>query len=804
MLSDAARSEIYRDLALTDQAIQEIERIRKGGPARKVGKSALTNMVTYLYSPAMGDHLICESRTCEALCFMEQEYSGRALEIYPQREMQRVERFSAGGHRSTTNIICDALMICRNEIVFVECKYRTELKKLARKNPDEWIETEQGWSRPAAERWAQSRGCRYLIWTPPEPHGYALANMEVLFPFLGREIAPSEKRFANHVLRAASDKPIPLITLLEDSEPEALSIIMTLFAQRRLFGTIQSGLISQPESFFIGTDEHRINELTESMLRRIKESLAPITVKDPLHLATKVDYERGKARLARATAIIEGKTPPTRRYQKLVAAVREALRSGTSALAVCLTHYANSGSPDSKLSEPQQNAIEKVFKEYWDTAKSKSVADLHGRLKNLCKQAGIDDVPSKTTLRLRLKRRSQAKHDLANAGNRGYHANKPVSDPSIRSIRAIAPFTVAHVDATKFDHRSAAATCPGYPFSCPVLYSSIDGATGEILGRSLTFGPPSRFGLALLFRDIVFRHGRFPMAIIADRGSEMWSEMIIAFAAHYQITLYMRPAGAGRFGSQIENALREINTNVAHLLIGSTQPDMQGRAVDGKMKSYRTARLDFGSVVSTLDHVLFKLWPDRPIGELGGSPNELKAQLATFGDGGRHIARDDDFLLATSVPIKKYKARSTGTLRIRYREYASEELTLALRRHGSPKQVRLDCTDPSRVYVRCGPTWIRAHSTSSLSLAVSTELDRIFDGVFTRDRARANRLAKEKFRAEVLDRVDHTNASAPATKDVQPAAAPTDPEENTSIKPNDLSLWQFDSSETPLCEEVER
>ena len=55
-----------------------------------------------------------------------------------------------------------------------------------------------------------------------------------------------------------------------------------------------------------------------------------------------------------------------------------------------------------------------------------------------------------------------------------------------------------------------------------------------------------------------------------------------------------------------------------------------------------------------------------------------------------------------------------------------------------------------------------------------------------------------------MDRVDHANASAPATKDVQPGVAPTSPAKNTSTLPKDPISWKFDTSETPLCVEVDR
>lgn len=358
----------------------------------------------------------------------------------------------------------------------------------------------------------------------------------------------------------------------------------------------------------------------------------------------------------------------------------------------------------------QVAAIEHVINQYWNRGTCTRLDDLHCRLRRHCADALISDVPSKASLSRAVKRRSSAKHDLATGGNRLFHTNKPPSDPVTRSVRAIGFMHMVQIDSTKFDHRSAATTCPALPFSCPTLYSAIDQATGAIVGRSLSFGPPSRFGIALLLRDIVDRHGQLPLSITLDRGSEGWSKMIVAFAAVYAVNLVMRPAGAGRFGSEIENALREINTNISHRLVGSTLIDQKGRAADAKFRSYKTARLAFVHVVEAVDHFLFKVWPDRPIGELGGTPAQRYDEAMELGVAGRSVSYDVDFELATSVPIKRagWRVNKERSLRVLYRSYSSPDLTVMLRNHGNPDEVRLDCADPSRCYVKFKLKWICA------------------------------------------------------------------------------------------------
>lgn len=806
MLDDSERTDYYACHGIPAAYIGEIERMRRESPARKVGKSALTNTVTYLFCRVMQKHLICESRTCEALGFMKWKHEQLIREIYCQVRMMRVERFSAHGHRTVGPMICDAMVYTPRGIVFLECKYSSELEILAQQNPREWIKTDSGWTRPAVERWARERGCTYQIYTPPDPHGMYWANLEVLYPLIGVEMATEEERTAKSMMKQCEVGPLALSDLLYGNQAHAMRVALLLLANRMLFGTLCAGLLDQPDSIIVGTDRSRIELLNTSMLDRVRQRLDPIDISDPVLRATPIDLKRGQDRLDRVYAMIAGEEPVTRKFRPLILRVKRARSEGRSALAECITNFHQCGSTDSKLSPPQIEAIDHIIKTEWDSGKVQRQCDLYVRFARYCEVLGMLDVPSKTALRSVLKKRSTAKHDINTGGNRKFHSRRPPSDPTDRSVRSIARFHLAHIDSTRFDHRSASTTCPEFPFSCPTLYCCIDQASHEILGRSLTFGPPSRFGLALLFRDILRRHGQLPLAITADRGSDMWSDMVIALALQFGITLNMRPAGASRYGSAIEKTLGEVNSNVAHRLAGSTLPDQKGRSVDGKYKSYRTARLTFDVVVQVVDYFLFEVWPGRPFGELGQRPNELREALSQFGTTGIPVAYDTSFEIATSVPIQNSDWRTIHghSIRAFYRGYTSTELTLRLRERGKPDEVRLDCADPTMCYVKFGREWIRAFHKDVFASQVSNELDRIFSVIYTRDMARLNRSFNDDALKKTLDRVDLANASVAATHDVQPSIAAEDDVTLPSVASasvSEVSGWDFDFDKLPTFED---
>lgn len=785
--------QVYERLKLTDQQVRSLEELRATAPAREVGTSALLNTVTMIHSRLMGRHIVVESRTCEALRVLTLElFEDDLVAIYTQPRMERVERFSANSRRSVGPITCDLLIFWKDRIELCECKPLARLAKEAQSNPHEWIAFEGGFRRPSCERWAQARGCRYTIWSPPEPSGILWANVEHLYPLLGTSYPQNFSNLARAIVRSVSTRPLPLSLLLDTFGNQSSQLVCNMLANRMLFANLHSGLIDEPGSLYISSNEERVAVFDSEALRRIRESLAPLEIDDPILTATETDIAFGRERLERVNRILAGEAPMTTRMRPLVANVNRAIAAGESPLAACITSYSTSGSRARRVTDEQLEVMRYVIRKHWKSSGAANrLTDLHLLLEREFASRGIHDVPSITTLRREVMREPSGPHDLAIGGVRQFHANRSQSDPAIRTIRSIAPFQLMHIDATKFDHRSAGECLPELPFSCPVLYCAIDAATGEVLGRSITFGAPSRFGLCLLLRDIVHRHGRLPCWWVADRGSEMWSKMIVSLAEELAIHLVMRPSGAGPYGSEIEGCLKAVNFAIAHRLAGSTLPDQAGRRVDGRFKSYRTARLLFRDVVEILDHYVFELWLDKPIGEIKGTPRQLIEQKQEqFGTYGRRVTLDDAMILRTSVPIERdIRVTKRGVIQWMYRDYTSEELTRALREHGKPDEFRADCADPSVCYAKYGTRWIRVRTANVLRNQVIEELDRIFEQIYTRDAARINRSIRRDHERKVLDRVDLANASAPANIKVTPHAdaSPNPPSESTA---ETSSIWE--------------
>lgn len=764
MLNDLDRQALYERLAIPSASRVALEEMRLASPSRKVGEHALNNVVVRLPSPLMGHAIEVESRTCEAIFVMETEVSRSALEIWPQVELRRIERLSECGRRSVNNATVDFLVYRDDAICLVECKPQKKIQRLAERDPREWVRTSTGWSRPPLEAWANQRGMRYEIWSPPELHSLYGANLFEIYSQIGCS-NESTGPIVDRLVKAAAGAPITLRAAVEKVPNLKIALVLKLIAGGVLFGTLKGALIDEPEQFYISTDRVRCEELDRKLLEGVETGLRPLCIADPVLRATKTDYSRGKARLERAERILAGDSPSTRRYAPLVKAVVAAKREGRNPLAVCITRYADCGYRDSRITDVQEDAITKTIEDFWDSGLALKRVDLWIELKKICKARGISDIPSQTTLNARIKSRPREKRDLAVGGKRQYHANRPPSDPRLRGHRALAPFSNVHIDATKFDNRVSPDVLDLIPFSCPVLYTAIDEATDDVVGRSLAFGNASRFGLNLLLRDMVFRHGRLPTGITLDRGSDLQSETMKEVALEYRIAMRKRPSGAPRYGSTAENSIGRINSDLAHRLPGSTLPDQKGRSVDGRFKSYATARIVFSTIVQILDEYLFEIRRDQQIDSHEGSPFEQTCALTNyFGEFGRCIALDDKFILLTSVPIGRKHSLEGNRLRTASRTYTSADLTRELLLGRKAEEWRLDCANPSRAYGKFGTAWITALASDCVRYQVRSPIEGIFEVLYGPDRARRKRAAKVAQRDRVLDLVDRAKASAPATE----------------------------------------
>lgn len=759
MLSDAERRLYYQGLGLRPPVVKEIEDMRIAAPAREVGQRGLTNTLVEFHSKKNARRDKLESYTSEWLFALELELFGACHEYFVQVQPKNIDRYG-----KTSSLTADFMVFEPQGIRLVECKHHTHLLKLANSKPHEWRFQDGRWDRPFVSAWAEDRGLRYDIWSPPQPHGIYQANLLVLY---AQQCSSSNADEAASIGRL--HKHLQTHTLTID---EALTQISGLtgadvaaaLASGRVFGPLRSVPLSESNRFVLYTRRAQALSSDDQLLKLIQAKVAQPLPLSPLIRASPVDYAYSEERLERVRRMISDQEKITRRFRPVVEDVLTAQAEGRSELEACLTHFANCGRRVGQLTGDQESALELAISQYRRDPNIRDETAAHDKLVEHCEAIGIRP-PCRTTFRARLHRVSPMKRGYTEGGYRGMHAVEPISDPSVRTMRCIVPGLMVHIDSTKFDERCSPDFLATLGFECPTVYIAMCSGTERPLGRAVLFGHACRNALAVLIRDIWHRQGFLPRYWIADGGAEYIGPWFNQFCSYLGASRIQPPPGNPRKNSLAENALGRINAELAHRFLGSTKPDQKGRSVTSGKKSYATACHNYATVVSHLDRYLFEDLPSTPTGvqrETASEKNERLIEL--LGNVGVATVQNmDDFLIATSIPLERDITvdRSRG---IRYlsRRYASAELLLQMRIH-APIEKRLDCVDPCRMYVKFPGKWVLALTSDSLRTSGQDELMRLFETLTDPEVRSRNTELRNAKRRERARRTAAANEAAGST-----------------------------------------
>jgi putative transposase len=798
MLSDAERACYYQSLGLDQYQIARTERMRLSSPARKVGAVALKNTVVQFWSKLNRSSRELESHTVETLCALELEMFSNSLEYFVQVRVDGVERM-INDKRYVHSATIDIMAFKPTAIVFVDCRCQEAIDLKSKEKPYDWIREGATWIHRPYKEWAEHRGYAFETWIPPRPASLYLANLMVLYAFKGEPLLDGEKRAAQTLQNRVMQKPLSILDALSSIHGLTLRTISILLASGWVFGTLQSRPLSETDRFFLFGDKQRCAEADSQWLATLEASLDRPVVDNAILCATKTDHDAAKERLARVTRMLEGTEQVTRRYRKFTDAVLACQRKGSSPLQACLTQYSRCGRRTTQLEPDQLRAMQEVVRKYWNTGAVKFKNDLHHHLDTECKNRSVA-TPSATTLGTFLRRRSSLAHALATGGRKAFHALEDPVDPVYATIPALVPGLHMHVDSTKFDDRMSTELIRSLPFACPTLYLAIDSCSPEPMGRAILFGDACRDMLMILMRDILFRHGVLPRYVSGDRGCDLSSDVFREFCGAVGITILTSPTSDPRKNGPAENGLGRVNLLLAQRLLGSTEPDKQGRKVDNRFKSYRTACHLFKTIVEEVDTCLFEDLANTPTGNSTGSPREIAEVVGgAFGNVGVAIPNDENFRILTSIPLTRdISVVGTQGYRHEHRMYRSAKLSEMLK-IATPIEKRRDCVDPTLLYFKFGDSWVSASSRDSVVMRTRGDLEQLFSTMMGRRVRSENARIRNDIARARLNRIERANASAAATAHLRLPAplAERDPSADFDVTPfGDLSgLTPFDEED---------
>lgn len=776
------RQIIYAHLQMNDHSIQQVENMIRGSGTRSVGKGALTNVRVRHNSRKNGAVRVVESHTCELVFAYELEFDEDVIGYYVQVPMHRVRRLNKNGALHLSSAHADFLVLRSTSIELVECKPAQYFEREYLSGSVDWTLGPGGWTHLPYAEWAAERQLEFRVWISPRVPGIYLQNLELCYEVLKRLPDERELSAMEKVRARTASKPASLQELAEELPEFNESMAAWMIADGRAYGTWKSVSVSDPK-FVLYQDKEQAENADRTLCEKAAESFAALSISDPLLIASATDLSRARQRLARLQAIEEGLLPTTARMAQLARKVQRAVASGQTALSACLTSYAKCGNRTSRLLPEQEQAIETVISRLWNTGKTTRPLDLFHDLEAECRRLGVEPCGRR---RLDLTRRSESptRHALMTGGLRAYQAVRPRSDPRTRSQPPLGFGQVLHIDSSDLDVRCAPSLIALLPASKAKLYIGIDGATGLPMAHSLIFGPARTDGLALLMREYVARHCKLPAMIHLDRGPENTSGWLEEFCEG-RISVRYSPTSGSAWNGLAENAIKQINFQVAHRMPGSTAPDQMGRKVDGRYKSARTARVPFLHVANAVREFLYEELPKVPDSK-GLTPNDKREEaLSLHGHVGTSCVLNDDLLIQTSLPIPVRK-RDNPLKGIRTSEgwFSSDELLYALRSH-KPTQLRSDCGNPTVLYVQIGGTWIKAFHSRVQSTALLSADEHLHD-----------HLAEPIRRCEARSRRDELSRSKHLSRRRFAEAARTEPQPRLS-EPPDAVLEESGSDGAP-------
>ena len=778
---------------LTTQQAKQLVQIAENSPARKVGKGALKNVKTRFQSNKCKDPRTSESHSAELLRLYELELDPQVLTFYCQVECKGIERLKERNGRQYNHLstaIIDLLVVGKESTWVEEIKTTSDLVKLHADKPQEWLHNDGIYSNVAHESWAKTNGISARVWSPPSPMGIYKSNLQLIVKLSDLALSSNEKSAGSKAIRSLEIGPRTIYDLMNDGHGFSPRIAANLLAGQNCFGLLQSVSLADIHLFYLFADPRHASASDKQALANSLAQLQPLSDESKLTGITTNSYNHALKKLNKIRAHEAAKTKMPRRLLETHKKVLKARYSGEDELCACIPNFSMCGNRSDRLLDLQRTSLNEAIKAFWENGIVSDYDTFVFRLKQICGSRSVS-LPGETTIRIALRASNIAKRALSTGGIRAYQAIRKSSDPAYRTLPPLACGYRLHMDASKLDVRCIPDISERNLLLSPVIYAGVDAKSRGGRAYSLIFGSARTDGLAILIRQYVYRFGELPREVLADRGSEMTANWLEGFCDLKGMDLSHAPTAGHTFNSPAENFIGRINSQLSHRLAGSTRPDQAGRAVDGAFRSRATARLQFASISSAIGEFVSD--------DLENSGPQLIEQesLALFGKVGIPQAFDEMFLIDTSPTIKLCAVDLRRGIRLVEGNFVSNEL-LRLARTEKAREMRLDCVDPTRLYVRFDSRWVVCRSSDAQRFASLPEADKLFFGMYAPQLREEMKDIKTKSKAETLTRVERANAASPSNAHLGPDALTSQEDGADPAPPSEyVPLFDFETAEEP-------
>ncbi len=228
---------------------------RTGFDSRMVGVTARSNICSWYVSEKMGHTVSSESRGPEKSFVLLSEYDDRVLEIWSQPQPIKVCRTNKKGKKSWGSYTADFLVITKDGPKIIEVKTADEIKKLIKKNPNDWKRISEAVVEyiPAKEAF-EKIDLKYQVFIYSDDVRYLIANLELMIQ--SRKAEKLSEKLKGEILDIFDQSfGWSLYDLKEELNLSSYTPIIQLIDDGCLFINFRDELLSQAESCVVAKSE---------------------------------------------------------------------------------------------------------------------------------------------------------------------------------------------------------------------------------------------------------------------------------------------------------------------------------------------------------------------------------------------------------------------------------------------------------------------------------------------------------------------------------------------------------------------
>ena len=725
---------------LSDKAISYIKMVRESEPSRRVGIHTKSNLCSWIFSEKIERTVSIESRSAERAFFLLCEYDESVIEIWEQPEPVLIQKTYKNGSKRNSSYTPDFLILTNEGPQVIEVKTSDEIEEKLNKYKKDWVRNDEGIVEylPAKDVF-NAMGIDFNVFEYKDDFRYLVSNAAILMR--SRRSDPVSDEYIEKVKKAMEEK---IVWTLEDLKTrlssDSYGPLVKLIDMQVLCIDLKESLITIPDGCLVSISQKYLEAAKDNFnLEKIykREVLDPLSDADIPSIADAANV------LEKMDKIKKGeKGRSIRRWKQLI---KEGKKLGLNQFQSLIPKSNNSGNRKPKINREVSDFVDSYLKNEHAESQGISLYRSYIRYKELAKKHHtFYDPVSRQTFMARLKKIPPENIAKKRGGKRAENAALAATNPIKRNNKASYSWEVASIDHYEADIYLVLYSDDKKAYvQRPYVTAMIDLYSGVILALAISFLPPSRRSIAKVMRDCVRKHGKLPVEIIVDRGSDFKSTYFESLLAHYSISYTLRPTSHPRYGSEIEGFFGEFKREWLCQRAGNIADFKEARAVDGKKSPSKSAILDIEDSYREINE--FNEWRDNKCrgSERYSAREKFERSQKDFSFIANKVEYDTEFQLVTAVEHKKYKINPQRGIHVRDLWYSTPAFKNIQGRMKSV-QVRIDPENPYVVYALVNSKWeFCYHSDINLYGAKSQE-KQIAEGLIKYEAATLRTKIKEQ------------------------------------------------------------